>query len=50
MTSLLPTVNLPTSYYSDNDDENNIMEKVERQKEEEMQARVLREWHRIESI
>jgi pre-mRNA-splicing factor ISY1 len=35
---------IDTSYYGDNDDENGIMEKVERPMEEEMQARALREW------
>jgi hypothetical protein len=41
---------IETSYYGDNDDKNNILEKLERLIEEEMQARVSREWQRIKSI
>ena len=34
---------IDASYYDDNDDENNILEKVEQSMEEKMQAKALRE-------
>jgi hypothetical protein len=41
---------IDASYYDDNDDENDILEKVEKLVEEEMRARALREWQRFKSI
>lgn len=41
---------IDASYYGYRDDEDGILEKVERPAEEEMRARALREWQRIESV
>jgi hypothetical protein len=41
---------IDTSYYGDSDDKNGILEKFEQPMEEDMRARALSEWKRIESI